>query len=296
MPHLDRHSSGTDTHTTNPATDVSPTGSYETNNPAVQSCSTSSPSAPSYSNTILPTLRPFSSLSDTSQSPVGPLGKLQPHDPSSLDWIDRSSTGIFPLPTRMPSNSPSRMGPSGSDQHSIPLDCPEHDSSWTQNQPPVSTQAAVPTTAVPSRPVSSSGSVRTWSSLPPPYSPSEASYSRRPFSEPVPDSAATHLPPSASPALASRSLPPPAPPTILDPPPVRSSIARNSRAPHEPFLSDAPPPPDSWIAVETSPGEYRLIARLPGFRRDAMYVIGFVTSVCLLTQSILLLCFLCSEP
>ncbi|KAI0305709.1 hypothetical protein B0F90DRAFT_1603992, partial [Multifurca ochricompacta] len=39
---------------------------------------------------------------------------------------------------------------------------------------------------------------------------------------------------------------------------------------HEPFLSDAPPPPDSWIAVETSPGEYRLIARLPGFRRDAI--------------------------
>ncbi|KAI0297090.1 hypothetical protein BC826DRAFT_907907, partial [Russula brevipes] len=39
---------------------------------------------------------------------------------------------------------------------------------------------------------------------------------------------------------------------------------------HEPFLSDAPPPPDSWIAVETSPVEYRLVARLPGFRRDAI--------------------------
>jgi hypothetical protein len=43
-------------------------------------------------------------------------------------------------------------------------------------------------------------------------------------------------------------------------------------------LSDAPPPPDSWIAVETSQAEYRLNARLPGFRRDAMYVTSFVTS------------------
>ncbi|KAI9463571.1 hypothetical protein BJY52DRAFT_1202879 [Lactarius psammicola] len=134
----------------------------------------------------------------------------------------------------------------------------------------MNTQQAGPTTAATSRPASSSGSVQTWSSLPPPYSPSEASSSRnsrRPISEPVPNSGAPRLP---SPALASRSLPPPAPPTILDPPPVRSSIPRSSRAPHEPFLSDAPPPPDSWIAVETSPGEYRLIARLPGFRRDAI--------------------------
>ncbi|KAH9176397.1 hypothetical protein EDB89DRAFT_1846514 [Lactarius sanguifluus] len=164
------------------------------------------------------------------------------------------------------------MGPSGSDEHSIPSDSFDQDPSWTQNQPPVNTQQAGPATAVPSRPASSSGSVQTWSSLPPPYSPSEASSrnSRRPFSEPVPSSGATHITSPASPTLASRGLPPPAPPTILDPPPVRSSIARSSRAPHEPFLSDAPPPADSWIAVETSPGEYRLIARLPGFRRDAI--------------------------
>ncbi len=291
MPPLDRHSSGAGTHSTNPVTEVSPAESYETSNPAAQSCNTPPSSARSYSNTILPTHRPFSSLGDTSQPPVGPLGKLQPHDPSSLDWIDRNCTGVFPLPTRMPSNTPSRMGPSGSDQDSIPSDSIDHDSSWTQNQPPMNTQQAEPTTAVTSRPVSSSGSVQTWSSLPPPYSPSEAlssRNSRRPFSEPVPNSGVTRIPSPASPALATRGLPPPAPPTILDPPPVRSSIARNSRAPHEPFLSDAPPPPDSWIAVETSPGEYRLIARLPGFRRDAMSVIGFVTSACSLIQSILL--------
>ena len=300
MPPLDRHSSGgPGTHSTDPAVDASPAESYETGNSVAQSCSTPSPSAPNYSNTILPTHRPFSSLGEASQPPVGPLGKLQPHNPSSLDWIDRNCTDIVPLPTRAPSNTPSRMDPSGSDQHSVPSDSFGHDSPWTQNQPPMNMQQAGPTTAVPSRPVSSSGSVQTWSSLPPLYSPSEVSSSRnsrRPFSEPVPNWGATRLPPPASPAPVSRSLPPPAPPTILDPPPVRSSIARNSRAPHEPFLSDAPPPPDSWIAVETSPGEYRLIARLPGFRRDAMYVIGFMTSVYSLMQSILLPCFLSSEP
>jgi hypothetical protein len=89
------------------------------------------------------------------------------------------------------------------------------------------------------------------------------------------------------PASASRGLPPPAPPTILDPPPARSNWVRRSHAPHEPFLCDAPPPPDSWIAVETSPVEYRLVARLPGFRRDAMYVICFVLSACSLRLIVL---------
>ncbi|KII92423.1 hypothetical protein PLICRDRAFT_103840 [Plicaturopsis crispa FD-325 SS-3] len=42
------------------------------------------------------------------------------------------------------------------------------------------------------------------------------------------------------------------------------------RAPYEPFLSHAPPPEDSWIAVETKPTEYVLIVRLPGFRRDGI--------------------------
>jgi hypothetical protein len=300
MPPLDRHnSSSAGTYSTDPSADVRPAETYETSSPVAQSCNTPPSSASSYSNTILPTHLPFSSLSDTSQPPVGPLGKLQPHDPSSLDWIDRNCNSILPLSTRVPSITPSQMGPSESDQHTVPSDSCGHDSSWTQHQPLMNLQQAAPTTAIPSRPVSLSGSVQSWSSLPPPYFPPEVSSSRnsrRPFSEPVPNSGVDRIPPSVSPALASRGLPPPAPPTILDPPPVHPSIARSSRAPHEPFLSDAPPPPDSWIAVETSSGEYRLIARLPGFRRDAMFVFGFVTSVCSLTQSILLPCFLFSEP
>ncbi|RDB16861.1 hypothetical protein Hypma_002508 [Hypsizygus marmoreus] len=56
------------------------------------------------------------------------------------------------------------------------------------------------------------------------------------------------------------SYPAPEPPTILAP-----SVTSPG-----PFLSHAPPPPDSWIQVETTPMEYKLVVRLPGFRRDGI--------------------------
>ncbi|KAJ7693359.1 hypothetical protein B0H17DRAFT_906799, partial [Mycena rosella] len=49
-----------------------------------------------------------------------------------------------------------------------------------------------------------------------------------------------------------------------------SGGTRSSGASYEPFLSHAPPPVDSWIEVETTPAEYRLIVRLPGFKRDGI--------------------------
>ncbi|KAG6866370.1 hypothetical protein C0991_005291 [Blastosporella zonata] len=55
------------------------------------------------------------------------------------------------------------------------------------------------------------------------------------------------------------SYPAPDPPTILAP-----------TVSPAPFLSHLPPPPDSWIEVETSAHEYRLVVRLPGFRRDGI--------------------------
>ena len=58
---------------------------------------------------------------------------------------------------------------------------------------------------------------------------------------------------------------PPEPPTV-----TVLTPAAPLRAAHAPFLSQAPPPQDSYLAVETSPREYQLVARLPGFRRDAM--------------------------
>ncbi|KAE9403884.1 hypothetical protein BT96DRAFT_814403 [Gymnopus androsaceus JB14] len=44
----------------------------------------------------------------------------------------------------------------------------------------------------------------------------------------------------------------------------------NPIPPYAPFLSHMPPPADSWIEVETTPAEYRLNIRLPGFKRDGI--------------------------
>ena len=55
----------------------------------------------------------------------------------------------------------------------------------------------------------------------------------------------------------------------------RENASRDGKrrsAPYEPFLSHAPPPADAYITVETTDVEYRLIVRLPGYRRDCMYV------------------------
>jgi hypothetical protein len=66
------------------------------------------------------------------------------------------------------------------------------------------------------------------------------------------------------------AYPPPEPPTILTPPLPITEEKERPQAAYEPFLNHAPPPDGSWIAVETSQEEYMLIARLPGFKRDAM--------------------------
>jgi len=80
-------------------------------------------------------------------------------------------------------------------------------------------------------------------------------------------------------------LQPPEPPVILPLEPCPSEnddqsqsescsqmgASGNSRqAPHVPFLSRGPPPTESYIEVETTPQEYRLHVKLPGFGRDAI--------------------------
>ncbi|KAJ7733602.1 hypothetical protein B0H14DRAFT_2996333 [Mycena olivaceomarginata] len=47
-----------------------------------------------------------------------------------------------------------------------------------------------------------------------------------------------------------------------------SGSGTRNRASYEPFLNHAPPPVDSWIEVETTQGEYRLIRRI-SFGYDA---------------------------
>ncbi|KAI0775798.1 hypothetical protein BD413DRAFT_652493 [Trametes elegans] len=76
----------------------------------------------------------------------------------------------------------------------------------------------------------------------------------------------------ASSLSSDRPLPPPAPPSVLTPPPPPLSTDRGPTAPYEPFLAHAPAPQDSYIAVDTKPTEYRLVVRLPGFKRDAITV------------------------
>ena len=92
-------------------------------------------------------------------------------------------------------------------------------------------------------------------------------------------------------SVSDRPLPPPEPPTVLTPPPPPLSQDRGPAAPYEPFLAHAPPPQDSYIAVDTKPAEYRLLVRLPGFKRDAMYVHVSVTCVPDLASRLMMLRF-----
>ena len=283
MPPLNTLSSSPGSHPSNPAADAAPAEPYENSNLAPQS-----PSSPDRLNPALSTRRPFPSSVGTSQSLTAPLGLLHPLDHStSQDWLDRYSTGISPLPSQSPFSTLTPRMASESGQQLISAGSSVHDSSWTSNQSFSGSQQGTSAASVSSRPVPSSGSIHTVSP-PPPYCPCEASSSRgasHPPSEHIDEMRYTRQPPPAAPVSSSRGLPPPAPPTILDPPPARPNSSRSSRAPHEPFLSDAPAPPDSWITVETTQVEYRLVARLPGFRRDSMCVFFcFVTSGCLLTD------------
>ena len=283
MPPLNSLSISSSSHSVNPAADAAPAESYENSNLAPQF-----PSSPDRLNPAVSTGRPFHSSAGTSQSSAAPLGLLHPLDHSfPQDWLDRYSTGISPLPSQSPFSTLTPRMASESGQQLISAGSSDQDLSWTSNQSFSGTQQGTSAASGSLRPVSVSGSIQTLSP-PPPYCPSEASSSRgasHPSSEYIDEMRYTCRPPPVAPVSSSRGLPPPAPPTILDPPPARSNSTRSPRAPHEPFLSDAPAPPDSWIAVETTQVEYRLVARLPGFRRDAMCVFFcFVTSGYLLTD------------
>ncbi|KAJ7680698.1 hypothetical protein DFH06DRAFT_973825 [Mycena polygramma] len=123
------------------------------------------------------------------------------------------------------------------------------------------------------------------------YRPPRTTYSPVPPTPPDADldSGATAI--TRTPSVRSPAFPPPEPPVILptapvpgEPEPEAAPRARvpngngsggsggngRNRASYEPFLSHAPPPVDSWIEVETTQGEYRLIVRLPGFKRDGI--------------------------
>jgi len=263
-PPIDRLNSSSSIHSTSLVTDAVPSGPRESANPAPQSPS------PHCIDSMLSSNQPLPSAAGTSQPPALSVG-LSPFDPSSQDRLDRGSAGISPLSSQNLYNTFSPRMASEPSQQLVPSSSFDHGPLWTPNQSFPGAQQETFAASVSSGPISSSGSIQTLPP-PPPYSPSEASSSRtgHPLPENTSDMRSMHRPHPALPSSSSRGLPPPAPPTILDPPPERLNSFRRSRAPYEPYLSDAPAPPDSWIAVETSPVEYRLVARLPGFGRDSI--------------------------
>ena len=268
-PPIDRLSSSSSIHSAGLVTEAVLSGPHESANPAPQSSS----SPPNCIDPMISSSQPFPSPAGTSQPPLLPL------DPSSQDRLDRGLAGISPLSSQnLYSTFPPRMTSEPS-QQLVSSRSFGHDSLWTPNQCFPSAQQETFAASISSGPASSSGPIQTLPP-PPPYSPSEASSSRtgQPLSENASDMRSTYRPRPAPPSSSNRGLPPPAPPTILDPLPARSNSFLRPHAPHEPFLCDAPPPPDSWITVETSPVEYRLVARLPGFGRDAMFVICYMLS------------------
>ena len=181
-----------------------------------------------------------------------PMHAAAPSPSTPTDSGSRSSTMSLPMPLHTPYHTlPSVQGSSA---NSIPEGQP------APRPPPT---AAVPSSASYPQATSSRGRRPGYmAQLPVPP--------RAAFASNPPDWLREYSEPRRSVSQASTEpdgYPMPAPPTVLTPPPPPLSNAA-----HEPFLSHAPPPQDSYIAVETSPSEYRLIVRLPGYRRDSMCV------------------------
>ncbi|KAG1751353.1 uncharacterized protein EDB91DRAFT_601935 [Suillus paluster] len=184
------------------------------------------------------------------------------------NWIDGNSSlslqTRYNLLPRMDGTSSSAAPPRPSDSQS-PLEAPgrrplpvppqtnigSNDPQFKQPSPSHvrnSSQSGWPCSPIPSSP-------------PPPYS-------RGPF----PDD--QMLPPSLPRSTSNTSsYPAPEAPVILTPltQAERCGEDADRRAPYDSFLCHDPPP-DTWIVVETSPSEYRLVVRLPGFRRDGITI------------------------
>lgn len=215
---------------------------------------------------VFPFSRPYS-LPETHTQSYGPAIIHSP-SPTRPAWPAQSSSVSLPLPMQTPYFSLPKVAPADEAQQK------KHGGSTGERHPlaPSESKGFDPTTAAsthrsPPRPPPDSSAAPSTSPPRHVHSPEpESSYHGANMR-----SAPSMFPrPMSSGASSSHSYPPPAPPTILTPPPVEFEANPRTQAPYEPFLSHAPPPEDSWIAVETSQTEYKLIVRLPGFRRDGM--------------------------
>ena len=164
--------------------------------------------------------------------------------------IDRSSTLSLPVPMHDP-------------YHTLP-----HVESSSQEEPSTSLTNSDPTPA-PSSSTSRRPGYMVREDTLPRYDPSGI-----PFVSSKPSPSTSHprrYSPASSFAMSdseSSYMPAPVPPTILTPPPPPAQDGRHF-APHEPFLARECPL-STEIRVETSRADYKLIVRLPGYRRDSM--------------------------
>ncbi|KZT10788.1 uncharacterized protein LAESUDRAFT_350027 [Laetiporus sulphureus 93-53] len=187
---------------------------------------------------------------------------------------DRCSTVSLPLPSHTPYHTLPELSGSMTQESinmgeglNLPYFLSSSSSSSAVSVPTQSSSASMDPTTGPSHSAVRSPSQSSYSdwayerSISPPFSRLlERAYSHSCWGSLSP------LTPSPDPS----TLPPPAPPVVLTPPPPPLSEGTSERAPHEPFLAHEPAPNDSYIAVETNPREYRLLVKLPGFRRDAI--------------------------
>ncbi|KAI0358525.1 hypothetical protein OH77DRAFT_1494197 [Trametes cingulata] len=226
-----------------------------------------SPRVPSSSSNTIPLFsRPFSSP-DASRPSHSGIHAPRPMRPPGVP--DRGSTASLPLPA----NTPYHILPS---YGGAPIQEDAEMRSAAPSRPSSSRPSAGPnqssTSSIPSS--SSSRQARRSPTLVSDLEHDEfmSLVANRIFDRAYSSAARADGGDSASSILSDRPLPPPAPPTVLTPPPPPLSTDRGPTAPYEPFLAHAPAPRDSYIAVDTKPTEYRLIVRLPGFRRDAITV------------------------
>ncbi|KAI0745912.1 hypothetical protein C8Q76DRAFT_605407 [Earliella scabrosa] len=219
-----------------------------------------SPRMPSSSSTALPLFsRPFSSP-DASRPILSPRPMRPPGVP------DRGSTASLPLPADTPFHTlpPFSGGTIQEDQEMRSAAPTRPSSSRPAGGPNQSSTSSIPSSSP-------------WETRRSPSLPSDLEQEE--FMSLVANrildraySSAARVSSDRASSVSDRPLPPPEPPTVLTPPPPPLSQDRGPAAPYEPFLAHAPPPQDSYIAVDTKPAEYRLLVRLPGFKRDAITV------------------------
>lgn len=215
---------------------------------------TSVPSSSSSNSLPIWSSRPLS-LPEPSRSGPPRIYSPTPRRPSAMP--DRNSTASLPLPAHTPYHLlPHLSDLTQEEDFEMPDDGTQASGSRTSYAPYRTTSPGIPSSGPRYMRGTSFGFDRIFDRNVSPQ-PGQSDHDMSPV---TPDNASHH------------SIPPPQPPIVLTPPPPPLGLESSMHAPHEPFLAHSPAPHDSYLAVETSAREYRLVARLPGFRRDAMCV------------------------